>query len=261
MNCLVVGAGAMGRWFARTVDANVTFLDRETETAVAAAEEFDADVADPDDPPAADVVCLAVPIPAASNAVAEYAPYGDRAVVDVTGAMAEPLSAMRDHAPDMERLSLHPLFAPERGPGRIAVVGDADGPATDAVLADLTAAGNDLLWTTATEHDDAMESVQAAAHAAVLAYALAVEDLPAAFHTPVSERLGEAVSFVVGDDPRVYADVQTTFDGADAVARSAADVAAADREAFVDLYERASRAWATDGPADGAVDEAGGDRE
>lgn len=253
MNCLVVGAGAMGRWFAECVDADPTFVDVDAAAAEAAAAAVGGSVASPEDPPTADIVCVAVPMPAAGEAVAEYAPRAQRALVDVTGAMAAPLAAMREHAPDLERLSCHPLFAPERAPGRIAAVADAEGPATDAVVDALAAAGNDLLWTTAGEHDRAMESVQAAAHAAVLAYALAVEDVPTAFHTPVSRRLAEAVGMVTGGESRVYADVQATFDGAEAVADAAADLAAADREAFVELYERADEGWDDGGSSGGEV--------
>lgn len=255
MNCLVVGAGAMGRWFADTVDADPTFVDVDPAAAEAAAAAVGGRAAPADDPPTAEVVCVAVPMPAAGEAVAAYADRATEAVVDVTGAMAGPLSAMREHASNLERLSLHPLFAPERAPGRVAAVVDAEGPTTDAVVADLEAAGNDLLWTTAAEHDRAMESVQTAAHAAVLAYALAVEDVPTAFHTPVSRRLAEAAEMVVGGESRVYADVQATFDGADAVAAAAADLAAADREAFVELYERAGEGWSDGATADGGADE------
>jgi len=261
MNCLVVGAGAMGRWFADTVAVTPTFLDVDADAAAAAAEAVGGRVADAEDPPSVDVVCVAVPMPAAGEAVAEYADCAERAVVDVTGSMAGPLSAMREHAADLERLSLHPLFAPERAPGRVAAVADAEGPTVDAVVAALEAAGNDLLWTTAAEHDTAMESVQAAAHAAVLAYALAVEDVPTAFHTPVSRRLAEAVEMVVGGESRVYADVQATFEGADAVAEAAGDLAAADREAFVDLYEHAGEGWSVDAAAEPAGVDEGGDSE
>ncbi len=266
MDCLVVGAGAMGRWFARTVDASVTFVDRDPEAAVAAADACDGAVADPGDAPDADLVCVAVPIPAGPDVVRSYADSADRALADVTGAMADPLAAMREAAPDLAHLSLHPLFAPERSPGRIAAVGDADHEVVDRVVVDLAAAGNDLLWTTAAEHDAAMESVQAAAHAAVLAYALAVEDVPEPFHTPVSARLAEAVDFVTGGDARVYADVQAAFDGADPVASAAADLAAADRERFTDLYDRASEGWGgtsedDDGATTGDGAASGGDAE
>jgi prephenate dehydrogenase len=245
MHCLVVGAGAMGRWFADTVDAEVTFVDVDPEAAADAAAAAGTRAVPHDDPVAADLVCVAVPMPQAADAVAEYAPQARRGMVDVTGSMTDPVDAMREHVPDGERCSLHPLFAPERGPERVAVVQDAPGPLTDEVLAQLEVAGNTLVRTTPEEHDDAMTSVQAAAHAAVLAYALVADDVRPEFHTPVSEGLAGVVDLVTGNEPRVYADVRETFDGAEEVAKAAAALSAADQERFEELYELASRKWAT----------------
>jgi prephenate dehydrogenase len=89
-----------------------------------------------------------------------------------------------------------------------------------------------------------METVQAGAHAAVLAYALAAREVRPEFHTPVSTALAEAAEAVTGGTPRVYREIQATFDGADRVAEAAARVAAAagDDGAFDDLYRAASAA-------------------
>jgi prephenate dehydrogenase len=83
-----------------------------------------------------------------------------------------------------------------------------------------------------------METVQAAAHAAILAYGLAAEDVPEDFHTPVSEPLTELVGQVAGGTPSVYADIQAAFDGADRVADAAGELAAADRDQFLALYDQ-----------------------
>lgn len=246
MDTLVVGAGAMGRWVARTLPAETTvaFADRDRATARAAAEALDARAVDPD-PDAAtgvyDLVCVAVPIPAAETAIAAHADRlrPDGALVDVVGEMSTVVAAGRAHAPDRERLSLHPLFAPERAPGRVAAVVDAPGERTATVRAALEAAGNEVFETSPATHDRAMETVQARAHAAVVAFALAAEPVPEAFATPVFEALAEAAGAVTGGDPRVYADVQATFDGADSVADAARRVAEADRGEFEDLYREA----------------------
>lgn len=239
MNLLVVGAGAMGRWFATSVAGpgeEVAFADVDPDAAAAAAADCDARVHE-DDADAYDLVVVAVPIPVASEAVAEYAPLADRAICDVTGSMRDPVAAMREHAPDRERLSLHPLFAPERAPGNVAAVVDAEGPVTDAVRDRLAAEGNEVFETTVAEHDEAMETVQARAHTAVLAFALAAEEVPDAFHTPVSSALEELVERITEGEPRVYADVQDAFDGAEDVAEAARTIADADAEAFVECFE------------------------
>ena len=243
MNGLVVGAGEMGRWLADVLDDagfEVAVADAEPAVAAAAADEIPGVRAVAvDGAQHFDLVCVAVPIPAATEAIAAAAPRADRALLDVTGTMAGPVAAMREHAPDRERVSLHPLFAADAEPGNVAVVADAAGPVTDTVREALVERDNHLFETTADKHDRAMETVQARVHAAVLAYGLAAEDVPEEFHTPVSASLTELVGRVTGGDARVYADIQAAFDGAEEVAEAARRVAEADRETFQQLYEDA----------------------
>jgi prephenate dehydrogenase len=263
MNLLVVGGGTMGRWFARSVAPaldRVTFADADDAAARAAVAAFEARVADQDDPPTAavddggpvDVVCVAVPISAVPAAVAEHAPRAERAVVDVSGEMETAVAALADAAPDRERASFHPLFAPDNEPGNCAVVVDRGGPAVRTVREALADRGNRVFDTTPEEHDRAMATVQARTHAAVLAFALAAEDVPEEFHTPISGPLAALVADVTGGNPDVYAEIQSAFDGAEAVADAARRVAEAadDREAFADLYAEAGAAPL--GAADGA---------
>lgn len=257
MKLLVVGAGEMGRWAARTlrpVVDRVALADTNPQTAMDAAEEVvDGRVVPLDTDETFDCVVLAVPLPAVTDAVAEFAPNAaDGALIDVSGAMAEPLDAMARHA-EGEYASLHPLFAPPRGPGRIAFVGGEVGETVKTVRAGLANAGNELFETTAAEHDEAMESVQVGAHTAVLAYALAAGDVDERFHTPVSEPLARIAETIAEGEPHVYADVRETFDGADAVAEAAYALADADRERFLGLFERARESV--------GVDPRGGDDE
>jgi prephenate dehydrogenase len=239
MELLVVGAGDVGRWVADTLDADVAFADVDPEAAREAAATHGGRAVGTDVERSYDAVCVAVPLRVAAETVAAYAGNAERAVLDVTGVMADPLAAMREHAPDLERLSLHPLFAPANAPGNVAAVVDAGGPVVEAVRDDVAAAGNDVFDTTAEEHDAAMETVQAGAHAAVLAYALAADDVREEFETPVSAGLDDLVETVTGGNPRVYGDIQTTFDGADGVAEAARRLAEADADAFEALYREA----------------------
>lgn len=241
MDLLVVGAGEMGRWIARTVDRPVVLTDVNP----AVAERAVADLGDhvrsvpADTEETFDAVCLAVPISVVAEAVDRYAPRAERAMCDVTGVMAAPVEAMRAALPDRERVSMHPLFAASNAPGNVAVVADAPGPVTDAIRADVAAAGNHPFETTVAEHDAAMETVQAGAHTAILAYALAAEDVREEFATPVSAALDDLVAAVTGGTPRVYREIQETFDGADAVADAARLIADAEGEAFDDCYREA----------------------
>lgn len=215
----------------------MAFTDTDSAAAEAAADAVAGRAVAPGTDDAFEVVAVAVPMPVAGAVIDEYAPLGTDAVVDVTGVMAEPVAAMRAAAPDAERASLHPLFAPANAPGNVASVVDADGPTVGAILDAIAADGNEVFETTAAEHDRAMETVQASAHAAVLAYAVAARDVPDRFNTPVSEGLSALVDQVTGGDAHVYSDIQRTFEGADAVAEAARRLADADAETFERIYE------------------------
>ncbi|MDQ2049196.1 prephenate dehydrogenase/arogenate dehydrogenase family protein [Natronolimnohabitans sp. A-GB9] len=261
MDVLIVGAGAMGTWFGRAVDAAVTFTDVDADAAATAADAVGsgADTTALEGTDSYDVVCLAVPMTHVTDAVADHADRAERAIVDVSGVMGPPLEAMATHAPDLERASLHPLFAPERAPGSIAVVSEDAGPTIETLLGDLTDRGNEPIETTATEHDEAMETVQAATHAAVLSFALAAEPVPDGFETPIFEGLRTLVEKLTEGTPRVYADIQGTFDGADRVAEAAATIADADAAELESLYQAAAREWQPDdseikAPADDTTD-------
>ncbi|MFB6180183.1 MAG: prephenate dehydrogenase/arogenate dehydrogenase family protein [Halorientalis sp.] len=245
MKLLVVGAGAMGRWFAETVAddgtefTDIAFADADADAATAAGASLDHGRAvDLETNEQFEVVCIAVPIPVAVDAIATHADRATRALVDVTGVAADPVAAMADHAPDRERLSLHPLFAPENAPGNVAAVVDEAGPVTDAIMATLRGAGNRVFQTTAEDHDTAMETVQAQAHAAILSFGMAAANVPDEFQTPISEGLFDLVAQVTDGDPRVYADIQAAFDGADDVAQAAARLADADATEFETLYDQ-----------------------
>lgn len=240
MEILVVGAGDMGRWFGRTVGAPVAFADVDREAAEAAATEVDGRAVPLGGDERFDVVCVAVPMRLTESAIAEHATRASEALVDLSGVMAGPVSAMAEHAPDVERASFHPLFGPGNAPGRIAVVTAADGPAVESLRASLTEAGNDLFETTPEEHDAAMETVQARTHAALLAFALAAEEVPEPFGTPIYDGLESLVAEFLSGTPRVYADVQAAFDGAEDVVAAAARVADADPETFEELYRSAA---------------------
>jgi prephenate dehydrogenase len=245
MKALVVGAGQMGRWLGEvlladgTADVSLAYADADEAAAEAAASALDAGVVREADGAAADLVCIAVPIPAAPAAIETWAGVAADAVVDVTGTMAAPVGAMREHAPDLARASFHPLFAPANEPGNVAVVVDAGWPALEVVRSAIADRGNTLYETTPTEHDEAMATVQARTHAAVLAYALAAEPVPEALHTPVSAGLESLVDQVTGGEARVYADIQAAFEGAEDVAEAASRLAEADETDFEVLYEAA----------------------
>jgi prephenate dehydrogenase len=251
METLVVGAGSMGRWAGRLVrdalDADLFFLDRDPGTARDAAATVGGRALEPDRPADADsetgvfgVVCVAVPIPVAAEAIERYGPLADETIVDVTGTMAGPVAAMAA-IPGPERASLHPLFAPDGEPGNVPVVVEERGPTVEAMLSTLENRGNHVFETTPAEHDRAMETTQARAHAAVLAFGLAAESVPPEFHTPVSAQLAALTERVTGGDARVYEDIQTAFEGTEDVAEAARRIARQGDDSFEGIYHEAGR--------------------
>jgi prephenate dehydrogenase len=248
MNTLVVGAGTMGRWFGKCLagDHEVSFADTSSKAAAAAAAAVGGQTTGVHDEEPFELVCLAVPISVIESVIERQAPRATRAIMDVSGVMAGPVKTMQEVAPDRERVSLHPLFAPSNEPGNVALVVESGGPCVASVRAALEARENHVFETTPEEHDRAMSTVQTRAHAAVLAYALAREDIPGEFHTPLSGPLTELVEQITENTPRVYAEIQGTFPGAEMVAEAAQQIAevADDPEAFAQLYAKASRSSA-----------------
>jgi prephenate dehydrogenase len=241
MEVLIVGAGDVGRWFATLLDGPLSFADIDPESAESAAAAVGARSVALDTDQLFDVVVFAVPLPATESAIETHGGKARLALVNLAGGMVGPTTTMANVAPERERLSLHPLFAPDNAPGRVAYVKDAPGEYTDQLLATLEAAGNVLIETTPEKHDRAMETVQARAHAAVLAFALAAESVPEGFGTPVYDGLQALVEEVTGGNPRVYSDIQTTFDGAEDIAEAATRIAEADPETFERLYRDAGK--------------------
>ncbi|MFB6154237.1 MAG: prephenate dehydrogenase [Halodesulfurarchaeum sp.] len=241
MDALIVGAGAVGRWFGECLDWPLAFADVDEATAASAADVFGsrARAVDLDTTESFDLVAVAVPMTAAVETIHEHAGRAERAMLDLTGSMSRPLGAIQDVAPERERISLHPLFAPEHAPGRVAISKGKEGPVLKSILGMLSDRGNTLVEVTPAEHDRAMRTIQGRAHAAILAFGLASEDVPSDLRTPVFEQLTGLLERVTGGSPGVYADIQETFDGATDVAEAAERLADADQETFEDLYENA----------------------
>lgn len=241
MDVLIVGAGDVGRWFGELVEGAPAFADVDRERAASAADAAGprARVVDLDGEESFGLVCIAVPLSVAGTVIEAQASRAQQAVIDLTGSMVGPLETMARVAPARERVSFHPLFAPEHAPGRVAVSTAAGGPATDRVSRWFEDAGNTLVDVDPATHDEAMQTVQGRAHAAILAFALAADDVPDGLETPVYEDLRSLVDRVTDGNPDVYADIQTTFGGAEEVADAAARIAESDPESFAALYEDA----------------------
>lgn len=256
MDFLIIGAGEMGRWFGATALEHVdglelAFADLDTTVAADAAAAVGGRTVPLGGEEQFDAVGVAVPMSSAEDAIANGSDRATEAITDVTGAMEPAVSAMRSAAPNLERLSIHPLFAAENAPGNVALVPDRSGPTTDRLRSGLVKAGNRVFETTPVAHDRAMQTVQAKAHAAIMAFAIAADPVPPEYGTPVFEALSEVTGMVTGNDPGVYAEIQATFDGADEVAAAARRVADATGDDFEALYRSAT--VPVEGPFEGSA--------
>lgn len=246
METLVVGAGAVGRWFAECTPDDVAFADVDSAAAEAAAEEAHrtqgrtARVVPLDTEESFGVVCIAVPLPETTAAIERYAPRAQTAVIDLTGQMVAPLRSMAAVAPARERASFHPLFAPRHAPGRVAAAQAAPGPATDRVTRWFEEAGNEIVTVEPDTHDEAMRTIQGRAHAAILAFGLAADPVPEKLTTPVYRDLHDLLGRIIDGESQVYADIQETFGGAGDVADAATEIQGMDRAGFATLFEEMS---------------------
>lgn len=244
METLVVGAGAVGRWFANCTPDDVAFADVDRAVAEAAADQAHrtqgrtARAVPLDTEESFGVVCIAVPLPETTAAIERYAPRAQTAVIDLTGKMVAPLRTMAAVAPARERASFHPLFAPRHAPGRVAAARAAPGPATDRVTRWFEEAGNEIVSVEPDTHDEAMRTIQGRAHAAILAFGLAADPVPEELATPVYSDLNDLLERILAGESQVYADIQETFGGAGAVADAATEIEAMDTDGFATLFEQ-----------------------
>ena len=243
MRVAIVGAGTMGEWFAEVTDGwlEPLFVDAEFERAAELADRYDGTARHVEELERVPVVCTAVPIPTTPSVIATVGQQAEQAVIDLSGTMAAPMKAMAEHADNRERISLHPLFAPNHAPGNIAAVVDEPGDVWSTLAERLDARGYNVFITDAETHDRAMETVQAKVHAAIIAFGLAADPVDDRFHTPISRDLRQLTDTVLSGSPHVYADIQQAFDGADDIAAAAEAIASADRETVELLYREASR--------------------
>jgi len=166
--------------------------------------------------------------------------------LSVKAPVARALAGVRD---EVELLSLNPLFAPRVGLAgeNVAAVTLRGGPRGAAFLALLRGAGATIVPLDADEHDRAAAAVQVAAHAAILAYAGALERLgppPDGVSTPPSRALAALVDRVLAGAPEVYRHVQADNPHSAAARAALADALAelgervASEDGFAALYAR-----------------------
>jgi len=205
---IVGGRGQMGRFFTnwlRRSDYDVRALDRGDWPKV---QSLTKDI---------DLCMLAVPIDLTAEVAAQVGPYLPSACVltDITSLKRMPLEAMlRSHSGPV--LGLHPLFGPATTTMDKQIVVVAPGRHVDQcqwLLDQLTVWGNVLVETSATEHDEIMEIVQALRHFATFAFGqfLRSRRVPILRTLELSSPIYRLELAMVGrlfaQDPELYAEI------------------------------------------------------
>ncbi|WP_081239000.1 prephenate dehydrogenase dimerization domain-containing protein [Streptomyces viridosporus] len=233
---VVGGSGAVGHMFAERLAASglaVVSVDIAPvgRAPIAGVRRIAGDVLRPEPPirhevAAADLVVLAVPEKVVLDAVLPLAAAMRPGAVladttSVKGTVVDrTLSAVQEasgRGGEIEAVSLNPMYAPSLGPrGRpVAAVRLKDGPGVRALLGLMESWGARIVPVEAREHDRLMAAAQAATHAAVLAFGLALRQLGvgvaelSALAPPPHTAMLALLARITSAAPEVYWDVQT----------------------------------------------------
>ncbi|PZT70917.1 prephenate dehydrogenase/arogenate dehydrogenase family protein [Streptomyces sp. SW4] len=178
----------------------------------------------------ADLVLLAVPEQVALDAVAPLAGLmrPGALLADTLSVKSRMADRLREAAPRVQAVGVNPMFAPSLPlPGRpVAAVTVTGGPAARAFLELIAGWGGRVVELEPGEHDTLTAVQQAATHAAVLSFGLALAELRPdmaalrASAPPPHRTLLMLLARIVSGSPEVYWDVQAGNPHADAARRA-----------------------------------------
>jgi prephenate dehydrogenase len=221
LKALIVGAGVMGSWFARFWKENlgeVGVADINQGKARRVASKLGVKHVSMGELGAgADVVLVAVPIPATPGVVAELAPkLGRRTLLaDLCSVKEEVVSTMQGLSVEAELASLHPLF----GPGAHSIEGKdvlsipvRTGRVYRKLVGSLTSLGARVTEMKAEEHDKLMSVIQCMTHFTLLVYLAAYDSLrefnKRRVRTPLFDSLLNSAKAILASDARLYGELQ-----------------------------------------------------
>lgn len=222
------GAGAIGTLFAETLHANghgaPAIVDLRPAAAAPGRAGFicQEDVQQPSDPVrelirTCDLLILATPEPVAITAARWMLPEMKRGslAVETLSVKSRYAAAVEAVATDAELLGVNPMFAPSLGfAGRsVIAVPYRCGYLAQALLAFVEAEGSDVVQLDAEAHDRACATLQAATHASILAFGMALagsHDLATAerIMPPPHRTMLALLARIVSGDPEVYREIQ-----------------------------------------------------
>lgn len=224
MELAILGAGEMGKWFAKFWSKRnweVTITDADEEKARKVAKELGLETAEGNSEAVkeADIVLVAVPIEETPKVIGEVSSSlkDDALLLDIASVKEEIVEKMKKMDVNSELISIHPLF----GPGadtldgkRIVSIPVKAGDKYQDFKDTLSDSGAKIEEMKAAEHDRIMSITQSLTHFILLTYLStlnSMKDFPKAkaFQTPIFKQLLDLSKAFLKENPEVCGDIQT----------------------------------------------------
>lgn len=224
MKLAIIGAGAMGKWFAefaknRGLEVIITDSERKKaqETANELGIEFSTDNEEATED--ADMVMICVPIKETPKVIEELSDSlkKDSILFDIASVKEDAVAKMEELNVKTELVSMHPLF----GPGANTLEGKTiisipvnDGKRYQELKGLLSDLGAEIIEMEANEHDRLMAVIQSLTHFTLLTYLSALNSMKNSekakeFQTPIFKKLLDLSKAFLQEDPKLCGDIQT----------------------------------------------------
>lgn len=224
MRTAIIGAGAMGKWFAEFSEDlgwDTVIADIDDGKARQVSEELgiESTVSNAEAAQGSDIVLISVPIKETPQVMEELAPVlGEKSLlVDIASVKEAAVDKMKELDAKCELASIHPLFGPGakslKGKNVISVPIRTD-KTYDNFKETLSKFGANIKEMDANNHDRLMSITQSLTHFTLLTYLKALKSMnrseeAKAFQTPISKKLQELSKAFLHEDPKLCGDIQT----------------------------------------------------
>ena len=221
MRIAVIGAGAMGAWFANLLkkNAQVTVSDIDSKTAEETASKLGVTFAPQEKAVGtSDMILIAVPISEAPKVVKSVLGFAKRGalVVDITSVKSDVVEVMKEFEGKVELASIHPLF----GPGATTLRGKdvisipvRTGKKYRWLKSLMVKGGANFIEMEADEHDRLMSIIQSLTHFTLMTYLTCIGSLKEyarveKVRTPFFSELRELARSFLHCNPEMYGEIQ-----------------------------------------------------
>ncbi|KXA90299.1 hypothetical protein AKJ57_04270 [candidate division MSBL1 archaeon SCGC-AAA259A05] len=224
MKLAILGAGAMGEWFAKFAknrEWNVSISDIKKEKAQKVAEELNLKAVESNKKAVeeADTVLVSVPIKETPKVIKEVSDSlkSNALLLDIASVKEKSAEAMKEIDVDSELVSIHPLF----GPGaknlenkNIISIPVKAGKRYTELKKIFSNMGALVVEMEASEHDRLMSITQSLTHYTLLTYFSALNSMKGlekteTFKTPIFQNLLDLTKAFLQEDPKLCGDIQT----------------------------------------------------